>query len=86
MNYTIRIERSAQKSLARIPQPYQDRIIDAIRNLATIPRPHGTRKLGGKDAWRIRVGDYRILYEIDDGQLDILIVTLGHRKEIYRKR
>ena len=86
MNYTIRIERLAQKSLSRIPQPYQDRIIDAIYNLATIPRPHGTRKLSGKDAWRIRVGDYRIIYEIDENKLNILIITLGHRKEIYRKR
>lgn len=86
MNYTIRIERLAQKSLASIPQPYQDHIIDAIYNLATIPRPHGTCKLSGKDAWRIRVGDYRIIYEIDDNKLNILIITLGHRKEIYRKR
>ena len=78
MNYTIRIE--------RIPQPYQDDIIDAIHNLATSPRPHGTRKLSGKDAWRIRVGDYRIIYEIDDNKLNILITTLGNRKEIYRKR
>ena len=86
MNYTIRIERPAQKALSRIPQPYQDIIIDAIRNLSGEPRPHGTRKLSGRDAWRIRVGDYRIIYEIEDSQRSILVVTLGHRKEIYRER
>ena len=86
MNYTIQIERAAQKSLSRIPQPHQDRIIDAIRNLVAELHPHGTRKLSGRDAWRIRVGDYRIIYEIDDDQSSILVVTLGHRKEIYRKR
>jgi len=79
------IEKAAQKSLAEIPQPHQDQIISSIEQLAKAPRPRGVRKLTGRDAWRIRVGDYRVLYEIDDDRLVILIVRVGHRREIYRR-
>lgn len=86
MSYAIRIERPAQRALARISQPHQDRIINAIRDLASEPRPHGTRKLSGREAWRIRIGDYRVIYEMNDSQDDVLIVELGHRREVYRRR
>lgn len=84
MKYTLQIEKAAQKLLARIPQPYQDRIINMIFALAMDPRPVNVCKLSGRDAWRIRVGDYRVIYEINDRQLTVLVVSLGHRKEIYR--
>ena len=86
MTYHISIERSAQKALARISEPAQTRIIAAIRLLAESPRPPGTKKLTGRDAWRIRVGDYRVIYEISDRQLVILVVSVGHRRDIYRQQ
>ena len=85
MTYRLFIEKAAQKALAEIPQPYQGQIISSIEQLAEAPRPHGARKLTGRDAWRVRVGDYRILYEIHDDQLVILVIRVGHRREIYRR-
>lgn len=85
MNYTLVIERRAQKALARIEQRDRGRIADAIRGLALDPRPRGVKKLTGRDAYRLRVGEYRILYEIEDDQLVVLVVDLGHRREIYRR-
>ncbi|MBA3966988.1 MAG: type II toxin-antitoxin system RelE/ParE family toxin [Nitrospirales bacterium] len=84
MTYETFIERSAQRSLSKIPQSDQDRIIDAINKLQSNPRPFGVQKLSGREAWRIRVGDYRIIYEINDEARSILVVTLGHRREVYR--
>ena len=84
MTYSVFIQKSAQKTLSRIPDRNQNRIIDAIRALAETPRPPGSKKLSGRDAWRIRIGDYRVIYEIQDQQLIVLIVAIGHRKEIYR--
>ena len=66
-------------------QPYQDRIISAIRDLTEDPRPAGVRKLTGREGWRIRVGEYRVIYEIRDESLFILVVTIGHRREIYQR-
>ncbi|MDS4040581.1 MAG: type II toxin-antitoxin system RelE/ParE family toxin [Candidatus Competibacter sp.] len=84
MTYAIFIERRAQRSLSRIAGQDRDRLSSAIRRLADEPRPHGVKKLSGRNAWRIRVGDYRILYEIHDERLRILVVDVGHRREIYR--
>ena len=84
MTYVVSILRSAQKSLAAIPPVSQDRLITAICRLAASPRPLGVKKLTGREAWRIRVGDYRVIYEISDADLTILVVNVGHRKEIYR--
>ncbi|NCC62146.1 MAG: type II toxin-antitoxin system RelE/ParE family toxin [Verrucomicrobiae bacterium] len=79
MSYAVEILRSAQKQLAHIDRIEQNHIIDAIRNLAKNPRPVGCKKLSGRDAWRIRVGSYRVIYEIHEGQLRILVITIGHR-------
>ncbi len=84
MRFQIEILRSAQKSLSQIQSQDQERIIEAIRSLADEPRPHGCKKLSGRDAWRIRVGNYRVIYEIRESKLVVLIVDIGHRKEIYR--
>lgn len=84
MTYSIFIERAAQKALAKIPVQNQERIITAIHSLTDEPRPSGVKKLSGRDAWRIRVGKYRIIYEIHDDTLIVLVVALGHRKDIYR--
>ena len=84
MTYSISILRSAEKSLSSLPLIVQDRLIVAIRRLALNPRPPGVKKLAGREAWRVRVGDYRVIYEIADTDLTILVVDVGHRKEIYR--
>lgn len=84
MSYTVRILRRAQKNLARVPKDDYLRIRDAIRSLADDPRPSGVRKLSGRSGWRLRVGRYRVLYEIEDRQLVILVLDVGQRREIYR--
>jgi mRNA interferase RelE/StbE len=84
LSYDLLIERRAQKQLAKIPEPDHGRIIAAIRELAEQPRPEGVKKLTGREAWRIRVGNYRIIYEIHDEKLVVLIIAIGHRRDIYR--
>ena len=83
MRYEILIEKSAQKSLSKIPSRYRDRIINAVRKLADNPRPPGVKKLSGRDAWRIRIGSYRVIYEIHDDKLTVLVVNVGDRKNVY---
>jgi mRNA interferase RelE/StbE len=85
MAYTIRILPSAQRQLARLDPPLQKVLAAAIDALAEHPRPPGVKKLSGKEnLWRTRVADYRILYQILDKQLLILVVAMGHRRDIYR--
>jgi mRNA interferase RelE/StbE len=84
VTYTVEILRSAQKQLARIDRQDQDRIISAIRELAKEPRPPGSKKLAGRPAWRIRVGVYRVIYEVYEDRLFVLVVAIGHRREVYR--
>ena len=85
MKYEVYIEKAAQRSLARVPQPHQDRMVGAIAGLADEPRPAGAKKLGGRTAWRIRIGDYRVIYEVDDDHHTILVVSAGNRRDIYRR-
>ena len=83
--YSVLLERAAEKDLARLSAEIHDRIIDAIKSLGKNPRPPGCRKLvGGSNDWRIRVGDYRVVYEIADTIRIVRINRVRHRKEIYR--
>ena len=84
MTYTITILRRAQKELSDLPQESYIRVREAIRKLAEKPRPNGSRKLAGRDGWRIRVGSYRVVYEIDDPNHMITILHIGHRRDVYR--
>jgi len=84
VKYKVLIEKAALKILKKIDSSHQKRIITAINNLGTNPRPAGCVKLSGRNAWRIRIGSYRVIYEIQDKDLIVLVVTLGNRKEIYR--
>ena len=84
MSYSIEILRAAQKQLSKIDQTNQHRIIDAIRGLAVDPRPSGCKKLSGRPAYRLRVGSFRVIYEIHDRQLLVIVVTIGDRKDVYR--
>jgi mRNA interferase RelE/StbE len=81
--YSVRIERKAQKKLSKITEPYYSNLKTAILDLGNNPRPSGCKKLKGRDGYRIRVGDYRIIYEIHDRVLLVDVIDLGHRKEIY---
>jgi len=82
--YKITIKKSAAKELEDIPQRDLRKIIKRIRSLAKAPRPHGSQKLSGQEKYRIRQGDYRIVYSIEDKDSLIDIVKIGHRREIYR--
>jgi mRNA interferase RelE/StbE len=81
--YKVQIERRAQKKLGGISEPYYSSLKTAILNLTYNPRPMGYIKLKGRNAYRIRVADYRIIYEIQDSILLVKIIELGHRKNIY---
>ncbi len=82
--YSLRIKRSAEKDMDRLPVAIFDRVAETILQLESEPRPHGSRKLRGTEEYRVRVGSYRILYTIDDDTRTIEIIAVGHRRDIYR--
>jgi len=84
LEYELKIQRTAQKSLSKISEPFQTKIINKIYNLSKDPYYNST-KLVGREAYRIRVGNYRVIYEINNNELIVLVVNIGHRKEIYKK-
>jgi mRNA interferase RelE/StbE len=85
MTYQIEIPRAAAKELAGVAQPNRDHIKAAIFALADDPRPNGCAKLAGfQCAYRIRVGSYRVIYEIRDQVLVVTVVKVGHRRDVYR--
>lgn len=84
MNYSLYILRGAQKELSRLSPEAYERTCDAIRALAQNPRPPGCLKMKGRDGWRIRVGNYRVLYEVDDKQRTVTVLHVGHRRDVYR--
>ncbi len=84
MSYTLLILRRAQKELARLPSETYERVRDAIRALSQDPRPPGCLKLAGREGWRIRVSDYRVIYEIDDQRHIVTVLHIGHRRDVYR--
>jgi mRNA interferase RelE/StbE len=83
--FEIRFKPAAAKELAKLPRDVQRRIAPAIEGLAANARPQGAETLAGADAWRIRVGDYRIVYAIDDRVLVVLVLHVGNRREIYKR-
>jgi mRNA interferase RelE/StbE len=84
MKYQVILPKSVQKELDHLPDEIANRILARLAGLATNPRPADVKKLKGRDAWRIRVSDYRVIYEIHDRVLQIIVITVGHRREIYR--
>jgi len=83
--YEVEISRTAEKQLRALPRGEQERILRRILALADDPLPRGSRKLGGyEDGYRIRVGRYRILYSVGGRELVIIILKIGHRREVYR--
>lgn len=87
MAYTVRITRPAKQALRKIDRKDQQRIAARINQLAADPRPEGTRKLSGEqDLYRVRVGDYRVIYQVEDQALVVLVIRIGHRRDVYRRR
>ena len=85
-NYKIRVKRSAQKELEAIgTKKERRRIVSAIAALAADPRPVGCKKLSASEYYRIRIGDYRVVYEIADSVLTILVIKVAHRRDSYRQ-
>ncbi len=84
MTYSLFILPRAQKELAQLNSVACVRVRDAIRELAGDPRPPGCLKLTGRDGWRLRVGDFRVVYEIDDKQRIVIVFHIGHRRDVYR--
>jgi mRNA interferase RelE/StbE len=82
--YRILIKPSASKELDSIPKTDLKRIVKRIQNLSEIPRPSGCENLSGEDRYRVRQDPYRIVYSIDDKSHEVLIVKVGHRREVYR--
>ena len=83
--YTVLFKRSADKALQKLPEKVQRRLVLAASDLAVEPRPAGCVRLEGEDnLWRIRVGDYRIVYTIEEKKLIVLVVRIAHRKDVYR--
>lgn len=86
MSYTVVVSKSVQKQIDDLPSDMKERIADKIQNLADEPRPDGVVKLKGSDnEYRIRVGDYRVRYEIDDENQLVQLLQCKHRKDVYRK-
>jgi mRNA interferase RelE/StbE len=86
MAYEVLILRGAQKELADLPEKPYMRVCNAIRRLSENPRPTGCTKLAGREGWRIRVGDYRLIFEIDDKKKSVTILHIGLRRDIYRRK
>jgi len=83
-NYDLLIKPSAVKEIEELPRKERIKIARKIQKLAAEPRPHGSEKLSAEERYRIRQGNYRVVYSIDDGKRVVLVVKVGHRKEVYR--
>lgn len=82
--YEIELRRKAQRSWDKLPKDDFEAVIRAVKDLVNIPRPKGVEKIKSAGLWRIRQGDYRIVYSIDDSEKTVIILRIGHRREIYR--
>jgi mRNA interferase RelE/StbE len=85
--YSVEFRRSADKELGQLDARVRARLLRTIAALADDPRPPGVKRLAGaEDLWRVRVGDYRVVYEIREDEVLILVVRVAHRREVYRSR
>lgn len=84
VNYTVRLSKKAEKYLDGLSDHLAEPLLQAIIKLEKNPRPDGCKKLTNREGFRIRVGQYRIIYDIFDSELIIEIITVGHRKDIYK--
>jgi len=84
--YTVEIAPAAKRQIRALPKAAQARVVERLRALAEEPRPRGAKKLQGEagDFYRVRVGDYRVVYSVDGKKLEVLVVKVAHRREVYR--
>ena len=83
--YEVRLHREAARSFRRLHEPLRGRIADVIDGLAREPRPRGAERLAGRDDFRVRVGDYRIVYAVDDDLRVVIVARIAHRRDVYRR-
>ena len=83
MNYRIEIKPVARRAIARLPLEVRQRVAKAIDGLGLDPRPPGCKRMKGQASFRIRIGDYRLVYDVEDNILRVLVRKVGHRKDIY---
>lgn len=83
--YSIQIKKSAAKELEQINLQDRERIIEKIRSLSKVSRPNGSKKLSGEEKYRIRQGNYRILYQVYDDIITVVVIRIGHRRDVYKK-
>lgn len=83
--YRIEVKASAAKELAKLDRNVATTIAGVIAALAENPRPHGSSKLVGSDRMRVRVGDYRVLYVIEDEVVTVTVIRVGHRRDVYER-
>jgi mRNA interferase RelE/StbE len=85
VSYAVTIRRSARKELEGVSSPFYEKIEEKLLALRNTPRPQGCKILKGtENFWRIRIGDYRVIYQIDDAMKTVTVIKVGHRREIYR--
>ena len=83
MMYQVVIEKQVQKQLSKISTRDYNNVVEAMKDLANNPRPHGYKKLKGRPGYRIRIGDYRIIYNINDNILTVFVLAIGNRRDVY---
>lgn len=87
MSYRVELTTGAARQVKKLPRPARDRVLDAVEDLAEDPRPHGAPRLVGEQAaWRIRVGDYRVICDIFDDKLTVTVIRAAHRREVYNRK
>ncbi|MCB1307414.1 MAG: type II toxin-antitoxin system RelE/ParE family toxin [Leptospiraceae bacterium] len=84
MAYEVRVKRSAEKEFKNLPEQMKRRIGEALTALGDNPFPNNVKKLQNRDDYRIRVGDYRVLYSVNESEKKINVSAIGHRKDVYR--
>ncbi len=84
MSWRVEVQRFAEKELANLSSQARERIVEKLRAMTENPFPQGFKKLKGSDGYRIRVGDYRVLYRVDHATQIIRVGVIGHRKDVYR--
>ena len=86
MPYQVLLHPAVERFVAKLPRDLRRQIADKLAELAQNPRPHGSIKLSGENAYRIRVRDYRIIYTLQDHRLLVYVIDIGHRGDVYRRR
>lgn len=81
----MRISSAARRQISKLPRDGQQRVVAVLALLAEEPRPPASKKLTGRDAWRVRTGGWRIIYEVHDNELLVMVIATGHRRDIYRR-